>query len=682
MTDTPQPGQGSTPALDRLAEAAAHAQADRLDQARAALRDLLPRAMAAELAQAPRTRVDGYLAVCLGARGLGTLVSTLRRALQAAAPPPDPDAGEGISRRAGAPTLTAALRAAGYPDADSLPALPIPPGYAVDDSGIWREREDGDAVRVCAVPLAVVGRSVAIDGSRVRLTLAWPYGGRWRVESVSRAHALSGRSLLEALGDAGIPCDGATAAGLASWIAAAEHAADDVLPESRSMDHLGWTPDMTGYALSSHSLGDPVDLVPPGDGEAQAGYGETAGDLAGWIREVWDPLSRHPGAIAVLASLAAPLLAIIDTPHGFTLELAAPKGRGKSTAAEAAASAWGAPGRVVLKWPKTYPGARVSCVFRCDVPTFFDESQNVRKDSTILADALYLVGGTAVQPLGAAGGGTRAQGRVRTILISTGEARAADRCADAPGALSRLISINADPIAPGQRALVQRITQGVRTHYGHAGPAFVSWLIAHRHEWPRIRARYATLLEHQQTTAPDDDAARVGAHLAVLHLAAELAQEALRIVVPPAVLRAGGAAVAESAGERDVPLTALREAHGWWIARRQSAAGSVVAHGVRIGWDADRVNDGRGDATAIEGVCGSGSEPIAWLPDALKRALAELGYLPAMIIRSWGERGWLREQGGGYQVRIRRELSGDARGGARCYVWSSAAYDALDPTDF
>jgi len=679
MTSTgPQPGQAARPALEVLADAAAHAGADRADEARALLRTLLPPARAAELAKAPPGRVESYLLVVGGCRGLGSLAASVQAAVALARPTPDPGTTNGPTRQPGALTVTAALGAAGYPGASDLPPLPVPAGYRFDASGIWREREDGDAVRVCAVPLAVVGRSVGIGTGRVRLTLVWPYGRCWRVESAARAHALSGRSLLEALGDAGIPCDGSTAAGLASWIAAAEHAADAVLPESRSQDHLGWTPDLTGFALSSGTLGEHVEFVPPGEGDAQAGYGKTAGNIDGWKSEVWTPLSPHPGALAVIASLAAPLLRLVGADHGFTVEYAAGPGTGKTTAGDAAASVWGDPKDVVLKWPKTYAGSREAIKVRRGVPTSYDESQNVRRDSTLIADTLYLVGGTAVQPLGAAAGGTRAQGSVETILISTGEARAADRCNDAPGALARLISIGDPAIAPGNRDLVHRIKVGSSTHYGHAGPAFVRWLLANRGEWPRIRARYDQLLAWQRDTAADDAAARVGAHLALLYLASELATEALGIVVPPAVLQAGGAAVVDRATERDVPLTALRDAHGWWVARRQGAAGSVVVHGARIGWDAERVNEGRAEVERIDGVTGSG-DPIAWLPEALRKALSELGYQPASIIRSWGERGWLREQGGGYQPRIRRELSGDSRGGVRCYVWSPAAFDALDP---
>lgn len=659
MTDT-QPGQAPELAISVLARAGRLAQEDDRTAAVALLRSLLTPERIAALANERPVVVDGHLLMCLGCRGAGTIAAALGKAVAAAREPiPTPEEHEEATRL-GYASVTAALADLGYPG-DGLPCLPVPPGYELTAGGVWRTREDAEPVRVCDALMAVVGRSVDVATGDARLTLAWPYRGGWVVESVPRAAVVDARGLVAATAARGAPVDSPSAGLVCSWLRAQERAADLVLPTGRSIAHLGWSPDASGFRTNAGVIGDALDLAPPGDGEAAAGYGVTSGTLGGWIRDVWLPLSTQPGALAVVAALAAPMLRAVGAVHGFTLELAAGSGRGKSTSLDAAAAAWGPPSSIVQRWPTTKAGARESLTFRHSVPTFWDESQDVRNAAELTATALYLVGGEHGQTLGQPGGGTRAPKRIETILISTGETPSADRCADAPGALARLVSMQGDPIQQGQRELVARIQAGSRAHYGHAGPAVVRWLVEHRDQWPALAARYVEWRAHYARPGVDDQTARVGAHLALLRVAAEVMERALSVAVPEPVMHAAGAAVEAGAVERDVALTALQHAHGWWIARQHLASDKPITSGVRIGW-------------AVERVCG-GDERIAWLPAAIKECLQSNGHQPEAVLRLWHERGWLRTTDGRRTCRVTRAAD---PGMPRCYVWSRAAMELLE----
>ncbi len=626
-----------------------------------AIRTLLldPAALDVLLAMEP-IDLDRRLRALALVRGAGQAVAHLRRALdERLSSRAEPDTSPATAPQ----SLSTILTRAGLRGVDDAPLcdLPVPDGYEVSDGQIWRVA--GEAPTCVARSLiAVVGRVADIERERVALALAWHYAGAWRTRTVDRATVADGRALLAATASHGAPLDGTSARHVAAWLIAQEQAAP-ALTESRSQGHLGWTPDADGFALSSTHHGAPIQVIAPGPGEEGASYGDAAGTLDQWTRTVWLPMSRHPGGATILASLAAPLLRVVGAVHGFTFELACESGRGKSTSGDAAASVWGPPGPVVQRWPTTKVGARESLTFRRSVPTFWDEAQDVRRTPDLVSAALYLVGGEHGQTLGYGGsdGGTRAVRRIETILISTAEAPAADKCADAPGALARLISLRVDPIPPGNRAFVVGMAAACRASYGTAGPALVAWLCAHRDRWPAIRASYAAHVERIQRAAADDQSARVGAYVALLHVAAEVAVEA-RVLghVPPGLLAHVGAAAEGAAAERDIPLAALRAAYDWWIARKPQTK-AEVGHGVRIGWDDASVTQDRG-------------VHVAWLSGALREALTSCGYAPDAIIRSWASRGWLVSHEGRTTARIASAVD---QSRPRAHIWSAAAMAAI-----
>lgn len=612
--------QAATLALQRGAKAA-----EVLDL----LRPLTSRQAAAELGEADPDLVGDLLTQCGALKGVGAVARTIRGLIPATA---DDDVGPAVRAVSlGDGSMTAALRRLGYTGA--LPErLPIPPGYHVDASGVWRltptEGEPDRAALVSAVVIAVVGTaSDAEVPGRERLTLAWRYAGRWVEVTIAAEHATAARALHAAVGAAGPVLSDGESGPVASWIAAQARSGAELLPRAESMRRCGWLPSMAGYVAGSFRVGAPIVVDAPGSGERGAPFGAESGTLEGWVDHVWRPLSGERGAIAVVAALAPPLIRVVGALHGFTLSMAGDSGTGKTTATRAAASSWGPPKGIMQTWPRRSPAARESLAFRCDTVTIFDEGQNVRSDPAKVVDAIYLVGGELGESLGEQGGGTRAALTVRTVLISTSERLLSLQCAGAVGALARLVEVRGAPIRPGSRELVGRLDAGAREHYGHAGPAVVRWLHEHRDQWPMLRERFAAWKAHYESGA-DDQGARLGAHLALMRVAAEVAAWAIPgFVVPDHVFDVARAAVAESGVERDQALAALHHAHAWWSARSsQVRRGDASVIGVAVGYEAPRV--------------AGGGERRAWLPESLTRCLVDAGYAPDMPVQ-WARRGWV-----------------------------------------
>lgn len=524
------------------------------------------------------------------------------------------------------PDLSSALSAAGVPQCP--PGMSVPAGYRVlgERPHIVREvtTQDGPSLRSVAPRLlAITSIARNEEGGAVSVTLGWPYGGRWVEVTVPR-RVIADRASMASLADSGAPIDASSIGEVQRWLLAQEEACDDVLPVRRALGRFGWTSDHSAFMLGDRAVGGDLVYMAPGDGErGLASSYRKRGTLAGWRTEVWGRVKPHPAAVVVLASLAAPLLGLLDV-HGWTLDIGGTKSTSKTTSTHAAASVWGDPHEIIAPWPQTWAGARNGLETHHSMPTLYDDTKHVAHKPDILRAAVYAVSQRQSQPLGSAGGGTRARRPMSTLLISTGEAPIATSCQDAGGATSRLIAMRSPGLPPGHAALADAVKEASAQHFGHAGEAVVRWLLANQDRHDDLRTTYRGALDSMMAAGAQGADARVLGYVAHLHVTALVAREALAIDVPLSIVDMVRGWAEEGSVDRDMATAALEWCAMWWAQRRHRV---------------DAVQGGApmiGHAFAVQG-----KQRIGWYRGSINEALEDGRYIPDEVLVAWRDRGWL-----------------------------------------
>jgi hypothetical protein len=523
-------------------------------------------------------------------------------------------------------SLSERMAADGYHAPDGLK---VPDGYRLRGSEIVRvTSEDREDVTVSERPIAIVGRATDAETGEASVSVAWRYEDRWISETVSRYTVADARALV-ALSRRGAPVDSTTASEVVRWLRRQESAADG-LPSVASMERLGWTPDGTGYLWGTTSIGQPVHLVPPGEGERSRAEGYRArGTLEGWVRDVWTPSRDQPAGLVILAALAAPLVQVLDGP-GWTMDIGGPPGTGKSAALKAALSACGDPAALWHLWGPNWAGVRNAIQFAHSVPCVLDDTKHTAGDWSVVQRVVYTAYDRASQALGQVGGGTQRARPVRTIVLSTGESRIASHCADAGGAASRMLTVDRAPWADVDTA--PRIHDAVQEHHGHVLPLVVRWLLDHRERWGDLRTRWREIHRARTEGERRADVIRVAQLPAMLEIAASVVRRAAGIDVPRALLGMAWDMATAAEAERDTASTAWRCVEQYRATRPDRWAGVADARTPYLG---------RQTGAAVY-----------WTREGLDEALRSGGYSAADVLPMWAARGWLETAtSGGYQVR-------------------------------
>lgn len=115
------------------------------------------------------------------------------------------------------------------------------------------------------------------------------------------------------------------------------------------------------------------------------------------------------------------------------------------------------------------------------LPLLLDDTKRARKPQ-LVAQTLYDVASGRGRGRGSIKG-TRRSGNWRTVLLSTGEQPAVNFSEDG-GTRGRVLTLWGPPFGRADdktAALVGRLDLAVRQNYGHAGPRFIQFIMAHRH---------------------------------------------------------------------------------------------------------------------------------------------------------------------------------------------------------
>ncbi len=459
------------------------------------------------------------------------------------------------------------------------------------------------------------------------LELAWLDGGRWVRRTVSRRDAASGRRLVAALGDAGLPVTEADAKTAERFIACTL-ASNASIGRDNLVRWLGWQPDGSFIASPAEARY----FEPAYDEQVRAAEAHRQrGSLAGW-RAAVAPLASYPAAqMGLYAGLAAPLLEVLADVNSFTVDISGRSSRGKTTTVMAGLSPWADPSdkaEAMYHWRTTMIALEKRLNLVRGLPVVVDETRVV-KEPELVDQVLYQVPKNHGTPRG---GGWPSLLPWQTIVLSTGEQSALSFTTH-EGASARVLSVREAPFGytgADSATAAEHVARGCCDNYGIAGPEFVRNLIVQLADpggKAQLRKRHQALAETVQGETTMSH--RRAPMLATLMLAAELAYEWEIVPFAPPSADVWCAIFAHIEDQRDD-----RPAEALDLVRE-----FVAARGREL-W----VRTDRPDAQPTGGWAGryithDGRTTVALLPDRLRKILASSGYQLDAVLPGWKESG-------------------------------------------
>jgi hypothetical protein len=506
-----------------------------------------------------------------------------------------------------------------------------PEGYETDRSGVWALKTIKDEevrIRIAWAPLVILRTFIDPAGDQL-VELAWTDRGRTVRRIVPRSVAKSGKRLVTALGDAGLPVIEADARGAERWLAALEGCNRDRIERVPLARWLGWQPDGTFVTAQDT----PHRIEPRYEEQAPAlSAHRPGGTLQDW-QTVIKHIQPYPVAqMALFAGLAAPLL----TPLGldsFTIDFSGRSTRGKTTGAMVGLSCWADPTEKadgIASWRTTMLAVEKRLNLVQGLPVVLDETRVV-KFPELVDQVLYQVPKNHGQ---ARGGGWPSGLPWRTIVISTGEQSALSFTTH-QGAAARVLAVQSPPFGtdgPDSAAAAIAVRDGLSEHFGTAGPEFIARLqdgLGKPNGRERLIARHKVL---SQTYRGDTDmTGRRAPMVAALALGADLAHQWGIVPFPPPepeVWMRLFTAADPTDNRPEMALDVVRE--------------YIASHGRDLWTPFSNEDQPHGGWIGRE-VTIDGADTVALLPERLKEALHRAGYELAAVVPGWRETGVLVE---------------------------------------
>lgn len=559
-----------------------------------------------------------------------------------------------------------------FPEAPVHPDAVVPVSWILDGSADGPRRyrltkrnvkkRDGEyyeeLVGVAYNPLVITATMIDIADAAANLALAWKTKGKWRHKVVPRQKILLTRDLVECLGAThGFPANANNARAIISYLADYEAFNEEVIPTRPMTTQMGWQKDgALGFVAGRTHIKASADqhdvhFVGLDDGEEQLAKCATErGTFDGWAAAAKIAANFPLVELSIYASLAPPLLTPLRASN-FTVDWSHKTSAGKTTTLSLAASCWGNPDpnghdSLIASWDMTPVGfERRASAMSC-MPLIVDDTKRARsfRGESVIPGIVYEVSNGQGRIRGSVKG-TAKTSYWRTVMLSTGEQRIID-FDKSGGTPARVVTLWGNPFNGTSSVIgraIRRMKCGIAENYGHAGPAFVEWLMRMKPDWADLRA------EHEERTIDIENKmlaiaagrtmdmsviGRVATYLATLQMAAECAHEALalpwRLDDPIGKLLG---IIVPAAGVVDREVEALRAAVSWATANQgkfchneSSRRDNEPAGGWLGFWEASMFDNW---------------DRLAFFPTAIRDFLSRQGFEPQTTMRQWQEAGWL-----------------------------------------
>jgi putative DNA primase/helicase len=262
---------------------------------------------------------------------------------------------------------------------------------------------------------------------------------------------------------------------------------------------------------------------------------EKAGEYEKWRKQIVGPCANNPYLLMALGSaFTGPLLGPLNIPI-VGLHFFDDSSTGKTTAATPATSVWG-PAEFTLSWRMTVNGLEAQAACRSGTLYSIDESHLAEPKH--LDAAIYMLANGCSKARMNRDASAKARAFWKTVVLSCGERSLETHIANAglefkAGQAVRIVDLPIratygifDCLHGEAKASVfsDKLREAAATHFGHAGPMFVQWLIEYLPTLG-LKQRLSEMTKQLGDGLPPQEE-RVARSFALIAVAGELAIEA------------------------------------------------------------------------------------------------------------------------------------------------------------
>jgi hypothetical protein len=591
------------------------------------------------------------------------------------------------------------------PDVLTLTTAVVPAGWAISAKGVARLTDDHEE-EVLSAPVVISQRLINIADDTEALGLEWKRDGKWQDHIVDRVVVANSREIVK-LAAQGLPVTTNNAAAVVQYLADFEAENLSRIEQVQVSHQMGWTKNKTAFlcghvsivadtplsgddpvqspAPATH-LDDSLDAAPEsalstatiffraadtGDQQLAEGF-HSQGSFQDWCQIVTPALAFDRVRLAVVASLTAPFLSILQQPN-FGVDYCGETSKGKTTTLRLAASVWGrpdekSPNAALTCWNSTRVHRERASAVLNNLPVIMDETKLVR-DKREIASFLYEMANGRGKGRGSVAG-TQRTSTWHTVLLTSGEAPATSYSEDG-GTKARILTLWGIPFDKSDEptaTLVKKINMELLQHYGHAGPRWVRYLLRNRERWADWRKDFSAIQNDYLKKAGDNAVVgRLSDAFAVLTLTARLAGEALNL---PALAQDPIGPLWDSltgeAAEADRASEALRCAVEWAYAHSGEFSSEPTDFGSpkppSAGWA------GHWKQPVMVMGRATSWDFIGFIPSKLKQVLTAEGFDAEAVVRTWRDRGWLLVDPSDRRKRYHQAMVGNSKANLICFT--------------
>ena len=518
---------------------------------------------------------------------------------------------------------------------EGAPDLRTPPGWRVDDSGVYKLEESG-WVKVSHTPMFLSRKLDSLSTGMERVELKIGVNGVMKSITTAKSNIAQSRAITM-LSDFGANIHSGNAKLLVEYFSEQEGCNKDLLPVVKAVDHLGWIDNNRFLPGLANDIA--LDITDTGSMALANAY-RSGGSREEWIRAAGIARKNQISRLMLAAAFASPMINLLGQ-RIFILHAWGPSRGGKTAALKTALSVWGDPEGLIASFNATRVGLERMASFYADLPLGIDERQVVGDKQAFVEGLVYLLGLGKGKARGAKGGGLQNFSYWRTLILTTGEEPITAETSNA-GVRTRALELWGNPIESERDA--QKLHEFSSEHFGFAGPEFIRRLIDH--DRSNLKEQFKIINEHLREQAPNKVTSHLDA-LALLALADSLySQWVLGINEDQAdddamELIMWAVDKLEDNRESDMALRSWEHLQGWLTAYEEKFTASCQPP--RYGYQNEE----------------------CWyiIPQFFEKEMREAGFNPRRVLIEFAERDWIKteSEGNGIRYRIRKTFGNNKK---------------------